>query len=117
MMPKHEKVSAKSEEPVTYRPSITPEAQENHMITLAVNLAEKQLRDGTASAQVITHYLKLGSSKERAERELLSKQTELAAAKAESIRSTKRSDEMYDRVIAAMRSYSGMGDEYADQDL
>lgn len=84
------------------------------MISLAVNLAEKQLRDGTASAQVITHYLKMGSSKERAEREYLAKQTELAAAKAENIRSTKRDAEAYDKVLAAMRSYSGMDEDYAD---
>ena len=111
-MPKRIKAQHETEEDMPYRPSLTPEGQENHMITLAMNLAEKQLRDGTASAQVITHYLKLGSTKERAERELLAKQTELAAAKADNIRSTKRGEEMYERVIEAMRSYSGLDEEY-----
>ena len=45
------------------RPALTPEARENQMISLAVDLAEKQLMEGTASSQVITHYLKLGSTK------------------------------------------------------
>lgn len=110
-MPKRATTNSKSSESSSSRPPLTPEAQENYMIALATNLAEQQLRDGTASAQVITHYLKLGSTKERAERELLAKQTELAEAKAENIRSTKRDSEMYERVIAAMRSYSGSDEE------
>ena len=59
------------------RPALTPEARENQLISLAVDLAEKQLQEGTASSQVITHYLKLGSTKERIEREILEKQKEL----------------------------------------
>lgn len=113
-MPKRAASPRKSSESSSSRPPITPEAQENYMIALATNLAEQQLRDGTASAQVITHYLKLGSTKERAERELLVKRTELAEAKAENIRSAKHDSEMYDRVIAAMRSYSGAEEEYYD---
>ena len=53
------------------RPALTPEARENQLVSLAVDLAEQQLRDGTASSQVITHYLKLGSTKERLEKEKL----------------------------------------------
>ena len=52
------------------RPALTPEARENQLISLAVDLAEKQLQEGTASSQVITHYLKLGSTKERIEKEV-----------------------------------------------
>lgn len=63
------------------RPALTPEARENQMISLAVDLAEKQLMEGTASSQVITHYLKLGSTKERIEKEILEKQKELIDAK------------------------------------
>ena len=59
------------------RPALTPEARENQLISLAVDLAEKQLREGTASSQVITHYLKLGSTKERIEKEILEKQKDL----------------------------------------
>ena len=59
------------------RPALTPEARENQLVALAVDLAEKQLREGTASSQVITHYLKIGSTKERIEKEILEKQKDL----------------------------------------
>ena len=95
------------------RPLITPEAQENLMIHLAVNLAEQQLRDGTASSQVITHYLKLGSSKEKLEKEILEKQKELVSAKTESLKSAKRIEELYTEAIAAMQKYNGQGDDDA----
>ena len=67
------------------KPALTPEARENQLIYLATELAEKQLRDGTASSQVITHYLKMGSSKERIEKEILEKQKDLISAKTESL--------------------------------
>ena len=63
------------------RPALTPEARENQLISLAVDLAEQQLRDGTASSQVITHYLKLGSTKEKIEKEILEKQKKYFATK------------------------------------
>ena len=91
------------------RPALTPEARENQLIYLATDLAEQQLRDGTASSQVITHYLKLGSSKERIEKEILEKQKELISAKTESLQSSKRIEELYNNAIAAMRKYSGEG--------
>ena len=85
------------------------------MISLAVDLAEKQLREGTASSQVITHYLKLGSTKERLEKEILEKQKDLITAKTENLQSAKRVEELYAEAISAMRKYSGHGgyeDEY-----
>ena len=91
------------------RPALTPEARENQLIYLATELAEQQLRDGTASSQVITHYLKLGSSKERIEKEILEKQKELISAKTESLQSAKRIEELYSNAIAAMKKYSGHG--------
>ena len=93
------------------RPALTPEARENQMIALAVDLAEKQLMEGTASSQVITHYLKLGSTKERIEKEILEKQKELIAAKTENLKSAKRIEELYAEAINAMRRYGGHGDE------
>ena len=93
--------------PRQIRPAITPEARENQMIALAVDLAEKQLLEGTASAQVITHYLKLGSSKEKLEKELLSQQKELISAKTEALQSTKRMEALYSDALDAMRKYSG----------
>lgn len=98
------------------RPALTPEARESQMIALAVDLAEKQLREGTASSQVITHYLKMGSTKERIEKEILEKQKELISAKTEALQSAKRVEELYADAISAMKRYSGNGgdEEYDD---
>jgi hypothetical protein len=93
------------------RPALTPEARENQLISLAVDLAEKQLREGTASSQVITHYLKMGSTKERIEQEIREKQKEFISAKTEVLQSSKRIEELYSNAIEAMRRYSGRGDE------
>ncbi len=110
------KVNNSSKSTRDIRPALTPEARENQLISLAVDLAEKQLQEGTASSQVITHYLKLGSTKERIEKEILEKQKELISAKTESIKSAQRIEELYNEAINAMRKYSGQGvnsdDEY-----
>lgn len=100
------------------RPALTPEARENQLIYLATELAEQQLRDGTASSQVITHYLKLGSSKERLEKEILAENKKLLVAKTESLQSAKRIEELYANAISAMRKYSGHGgtDEEESED-
>ena len=81
------------------------------MISLAVDLAEKQLREGTASSQVITHYLKLGSTKEKLEKEILEKQKELITAKTENLQSVKRIEELYANALAAMKEYRGDDNE------
>ena len=96
--------------PKTIRPAINPEARENQLISLAVDLAEKQLLEGTASSQVITHYLKLGSTKERIEKEILEKQKELITARTEALQTSKRVEELYANAINAMKRYSGHGD-------
>ena len=88
-------------------PALTPEARENQMISLAVDLAEQQLRDGTASSQVITHFLKLGSSKDRLEKEMMERQKELIEAKTETLNSARRIEELYKNALDAMRSYQG----------
>lgn len=92
------------------RPALTPEAREGQLISLAVDLAEKQLREGTASSQVITHYLKLGSTKERLEKEILEKQKDLMDAKTQSLKSTDKLEELYTNALNAFRGYSGQGD-------
>lgn len=96
------------------RPATTPEARENQLISLAIDLAEKQLSEGTASSQVITHYLKLGSTKERLEKELMAKQRDFVEAKTESIRVTRQSEEennrKYQEVLDALRLYNGKDD-------
>lgn len=104
------------------RPALTPEARENQMIALAVDLAEQQLRDGTASSQVITHYLKLGSTKERLEQEILKEQRELMKAKTDALQSAQDVKELYSKALDAMRLYSGnqsapTGDDIYDEDL
>lgn len=93
------------------RPAFTTEARENQMISLAIDLAEQQLRDGTASSQVITHFLKLGSMRERLERERLEEENKLLKAKTESLQSAARSEALYEEVIKAMREYQGYGDD------
>ncbi len=93
------------------RPALTPEARENQLISLAVDLAEKQLREGTASSQVITHYLKLGSTKERIEKEILEKQKDFLDAKTQNLKSIERQEQMYTDALKAFRGYSGHGDE------
>lgn len=96
-----------SESNKTMRPALTPEARENQLISLAVDLAEKQLREGTASSQVITHYLKLGSTKERIEKEILEKQKDLIDAKTKTLQSTEKMEALYEKALSAFRGYSG----------
>ena len=91
------------------KPALDPEARENQMIALAVDLAEKQLMEGTASSQVITNYLKLATSKERLEKELLEQKKELMSAKTEALKSAKRVEELYADALKAMKKYSGAG--------
>lgn len=93
------------------RTPITPEARENLMISLAMDLAEQQLRDGTASSQIITELIKRGSTKARIEKELLEKQRDLAAAKAEAIKAGPRLEELLAAATKAMRRYSGFGED------
>ena len=92
-------------------PVMTPEAREQQLISLAIDLAEKQLREGTASSQVITHYLKLGSSKEKLEQEILTEQKKLVVAKTSAIESEGRMEELYAEAIKAMRTYNGQSEE------
>ena len=98
-----------SEHAKMMRPALTPEAREKQLISLANDLAEKQLREGTASSQVITHYLKLGSTKERLEKEKLEEENKLLKARTEALQSAKRVEELYADAIAAMKRYSGNG--------
>lgn len=107
-------ISNSSKSTKRMRPALTPEARENQMISLAVDLAEQQLRDGTASSQVITHFLKLGSTKERIEKEILEKQKSLIDAKTKSLEAGARSEELYAKVLEAMKIYTGASDETED---
>ena len=96
----------------TYR---STENQENEIIGLAIDLAEKQIREGTASSQVITHYLKLGSQKAKLEAKKLELENKMIEAKTRSIESEERIEKMYQEAIDAMRRYSGHGDDSNDE--
>lgn len=100
---------AENEEPKRRRqsPAKSLEARENQLIALAVNLAEEQLRSGKASSQVITHYLKLGSTRDRKEQEILQKQSDLLTAKTKVIESTQTSEALYKEALEAMKKYGG----------
>lgn len=85
----------------------TEAAREKQMVALAVDLAEKQLREGTASAQVITHYLKLGTEREKLERAILKEQRDLITEKTKALKSAAHMEELYAQAIAAMKTYGG----------
>ena len=104
------KASGSSSSSRKTRPALSPDARENQLICLAVDLAEQQLRDGTASSQVISHYLKLGSSLERLKKSNLEEENKLLKAKTEALRSQKRTEELMEEAIRAMKNYSGNGD-------
>lgn len=87
------------------RPASEPEARERQLINLAVDLAEKQLREGTASSAVITHYIKMASTREVLERQILEKQATLIEAKSEGINKGKEDAEIAKKAIDAMKSY------------
>lgn len=93
------------------RTPISAEARESQMISLAIDLAEQQLRDGTASSQVITHYLKLGSSKEKLERQILEKQKDLIGAKTKAYQSTEKIEQLYTDALEAFKRYGAQSDE------
>ena len=95
--------------PTTGRPAVTREGREAQLIALAERRAEEQLKAGTASSQVITHYLKLGAQREREslEQELLKQKIETERAKVESFQSAKRIEELYTNALNSMRRYRG----------
>ncbi len=100
-----------------HRPATTPEGRENQLISLASDLAERQLISGTASSQVITHFLKLASTRERLEQERLQRENLLLSAKVEQIASSKKIEDLYETALNAMRQYAGRDIEtYDDED-
>lgn len=92
-------------------PAATPEERENQLISLAFDRAEQQLRDGTASSMVITHFLKLGTVKNEIELEKLRRENELLAAKTSAIESAENVERLYADAIKAMQKYRGSNEE------
>lgn len=92
------------------RPALTPEARENQLISMAYDLVEQRLLDGTATSQETTHFLKLGSTKARLEMEKLEKENNLLVAKKDALDSAARIEELYENALTAMKTYSGNKD-------
>lgn len=92
------------------RPALSPEARENQMIALAIDLAEQQLIDGTASSQVITHFLKLGTTKAELEKEKLRIENKKTEAQIKSLQNADEMKDMYEKALKAMKNYQGFGD-------
>lgn len=90
-------------------PASTPEARENQLISAAMDLAEERIMDGSASNTLLLHYLKLGTTKERLEKDMLMRKIDNLEAKTEAIHSAQNMDEMYKKAISAMRVYTGQG--------
>lgn len=107
-MAKRKATNVQSSKP---RPAITPEARENQLISMAYDLVEQRLMDGTATSQETTHFLKLGSTKARLEMEKLEKENNLLVAKKEALDASKRIEELYSNALEAMKNYSGNRDE------
>lgn len=93
---------------------ISPEEREKILVGYAVDLAEQQLRDGTASPSVITHYLKLGTTFSRLEKEKLERENELLKAKTENLRSMARIEEIFKEAFEAKKRYAGQDEEHVD---
>lgn len=99
------------------RKALTPEARENQIIAKAMDLAERQIDEGTASSQVLTHFLKLATTRAELEKEKIKHENELLRAKTESLQSAKKMEEVYVKALNAMKRYSGQGgdeDDYED---
>lgn len=116
-MPKKSSINLSNGQTRTSRPALSPEARENQLIAKAVDLVEKQIDEGTASSQVLTHYLKLAAAREKTQLEIekIKYETELLKAKTESIRSGQHSEELYAKAIKAFGTYSGREVEEDDE--
>lgn len=116
-MPKRMKVTESSGTLRKMRPALTPEAREGQMISLAMDLVEERLRNGTASSQETTHFLRIAANKKIDELniQLAQKDLELKEAKKQAIYSTERMEQLYAEAIQAMQRYGGHGEE--DEEL
>lgn len=97
-------------------PARSPRAAENRLISLAYEKVEDRIRNGEASAQEYTHFLKMGSSREKLEQERISMQSQLDRERIESMRALERREELFGAAIKAMRSYQGQEPEPEDED-
>lgn len=111
----HTKVNKSAGSTLPKRP-LTPGARESELVSLAMDAAEQQLRDGTATSQVIVHFLKLGTVEKQLELEKIKLENRLLEVKAENIKAQERSEAIMSEAMAAFRTYSGNGDD-EDEEL
>lgn len=114
-MAKVKAVSSSESSRRSIRPATTPEAREQQLVSLAVDLVEKRLLEGTASSQETTHFLKLATTKYKYETQILEKQRDLIVAKTEVMQSQKRSEELFEKAVKAFKGYSGQEDGDEDE--
>ncbi len=86
-------------------PAMSPEARENQLINLAVDEAERRLKNGTASSQIITVLLKLATTKAQLELEKLKSDISLQRAKEKEIEDKASGDELFKMAVSAFSSY------------
>lgn len=111
------KSSSSQESPRKRRPATTPEERENRLIALAMDRAEERLLDGTASNQLICQFVKMASSKERLEKDMMEEKKKLLEAQTAAIQSQKRTEELMEEALKAMRTYSGNAGDRYDKDI
>lgn len=116
-MPAPKKEPEKREKATRRQPASTPEDREQQMISYADDLAEKQLREGTASSQVITHYLKLGTGRERLEQEKITNENLRLRAQVAQLESQTRAEDLMSDLLKHMKVYMGVEEEDDDQEL
>lgn len=98
------------------RPAITPESRENQMIALAMDLVEQRLRDGTASSQETTHFLKLATAESKLKVRMMEEQEKLTIAKTKEIESKKDNKELFENALKAMQRYQGVVEVNDDEE-
>lgn len=99
-----------------FRPAADPDNREKQLVSLAYDLAEERLRNGTATSQEIVHFLRLGSIRERKELEMIEHKNQLMSAKTEALQSAKRIEELYSNAIQAFAAYRGHAGEEVDEE-
>lgn len=95
----------------TSNPGLTEEARENRLISMALDIAEKQLRDGTAPPSVVAHFLKIGSQRASLETERIRAETEMLIAKRKLAEASEQNEIMYKDAIEAMKRYNRSDDD------
>ena len=96
------------------KPATSPEEREMQLADAAYDLAEEQIENGTASSQVITHFLKMGSSRERLEQERMRHEVQLMEVKKEQLEGQKRVEALFSDALNAFRGYSGLPEGEVD---